>query len=95
MSGSERKLRPLNTPSPVTVRTGENGRPTAVGPGDEGSTTGSGLRRVVQIREVWRIDDEWWRDPVSRLYFDVVLDSGRRAVLYRDLVRGGWYRQDE
>lgn len=78
-----RKLRPLHLPSPISVRTDGRGRPTAVGSG----------KAVVQIREVWRIDDEWWREPVSRLYFETVLEDGRRMILYRDLVKGGWYAQ--
>ena len=58
---------------------------------ETGRTTGR--LEVLQIRESWRIDDEWWREPVSRRYFEVVLETGRRTVLYRDLVGGGWYRQ--
>lgn len=97
-----RKLRPLNTPSTAEVRTDERGRPTAVRAGGPRPTDSkartpadAGFRSVLQIREVWRIDDEWWRQPVSRLYFDLVLDNGRRAVFYRDLAGGGWYRQEE
>jgi len=51
------------------------------------------VRQVVQIREVWRIDDEWWRRPISRLYHQVVLDDGGMVVLYRDLIDGRWYLQ--
>ncbi len=50
-------------------------------------------RQVVQVREIWRIDDEWWRRPISRLYYQVVLDDGRVVVLYRDLIDGRWYLQ--
>jgi len=87
-SGEARRLRPLNTPSPVTVRTDGDGRPVGVAREDR-------ILEVLQLREVWRIDDEWWRQPVSRLYFDLVLEDGRRIVLYRDLAGGGWYRQEE
>ena len=76
-------LHPLGMPTPVTVRTDSSGRPRTLRPD----------RQVVQIREVWRIDDEWWRRPISRLYHQVVLDDGRVVVLYRDLVDGRWYRQ--
>lgn len=81
------RLRPLRVPSSAAVRTDGPGRPTAVRRSDR-------ILEVVQIREVWRIDDEWWREPVSRLYFEVVLENGGRAILYRDLTDGGWYRQD-
>ena len=50
-------------------------------------------RAVVAVRERWRVDDEWWRRPISREYVEVVLDDGRRLVLFRDLETGEWYRQ--
>jgi hypothetical protein len=63
------------------------GRPVAV--------TLNGRRlRVVQVQDTWRIDDEWWRQrPVSRLYYEVALEDGRVATVYRDLVNGRWWRQ--
>lgn len=88
---------------PEAVEVGPEGRPPPPdGPSDRSPATvgrpaptggGGRLLKVVQIREIWRIDDEWWREPVSRLYFEVVLENGKRSVLYRDLARGGWHRQ--
>jgi hypothetical protein len=50
---------------------------------------------VATIEDKWRIDDEWWRaGPVSRIYYNVLLTSGQRLVLYKDLVTGDWYQQD-
>jgi hypothetical protein len=50
---------------------------------------------ITSIEDRWRIDDEWWRaEPVSRLYYNVLLNSGQRLVLYKDLVGGGWYEQE-
>ena len=49
---------------------------------------------ILTIEDCWRIDDEWWRsEPVSRLYYAVILDSGRRMVLCKDLVNKRWYQQ--
>ncbi|MFW6200311.1 MAG: hypothetical protein ACOC8K_07055 [Gemmatimonadota bacterium] len=85
---------------PVTVGpadgSGTGSRAGSAAGSSTGSAAGShegGMKEVVQIREIWRIDDEWWREPVSRLYFEVVLEDGKRAVLYRDLTDGRWYRQ--
>ena len=50
-------------------------------------------RQVASVREAWRIDDEWWRQPVSREYRAVVLDDGRLLTLYHDLLDGRWYAQ--
>ena len=80
------RLRPLKSPSPVQVRTDEEGLPAEL--------HRRGKRfRVVAVRERWRIDDEWWRTPISREYFALVLEDGRPIILFRDLVAGGWYGQ--
>ncbi len=49
--------------------------------------------RVADILEVWRIDDEWWRAPITRRYVDVVLDGGAHVVLFEDLQTGAWFVQ--
>jgi len=52
------------------------------------------LLRVATIQDIWWIDFEWWRpNPISRMYFKVVLTDGRAMTLFRDLLNGGWYRQ--
>lgn len=81
-------LRPLNRPTPVEVRADREGRPVALR-----LRKGGSLERVAQLRERWQIDDEWWRRPVSRLYCQLALESGRMVTLYRDLVDGSWYLQ--
>lgn len=85
MSRPER-LRPLATPRSLRVHVDAEGRPRAVWSGRRWS-------RVEAIRETWRIDDEWWRDPVSRDYHVVVLEGGGVATIYRDRLLGTWYRQ--
>ena len=81
------RLRPLGQPRGVTVRTDENGEPTHV------RLAGKPARTVEAVRERWRIDDEWWRQPISREYRVVVLDDGRNITLYHDLLEGNWYAQ--
>ncbi len=40
---------------------------------------------VVAVRDSWRVQDRWWTDqPVDRTYFDVVLEPGRPALIYRE-----------
>ncbi|MFO7318399.1 MAG: hypothetical protein LOD85_06380 [Clostridia bacterium] len=50
---------------------------------------------VTAVRDLWRIDDEWWRRPIHRLYYLVELEDGRLDVLFCDLETGAWYRQRE
>lgn len=81
------RLRPLGTPRSVVVRTDERGEPVHV------RLPGKTARRVAVIRECWRIDDEWWRQAISREYRTVVLDDGKVLTLYHDLLDDGWYVQ--
>jgi hypothetical protein len=48
---------------------------------------------VEAIGEIWRVDDEWWRQPISRRYFDVVLQGGKHVVLFEDLTTNQWWMQ--
>jgi hypothetical protein len=46
------------------------------------------------VREEWRVVDRWWtEEPLSRRYFDVVLESGQQAVVFRDGEREQWFTQ--
>ena len=79
--------KPVNTPEALKVEEDASGLPAAVR-----------LKRrqsVMTIEDRWRIDDEWWRaGPVSRLYYNVLLTTGQRMVLYKDLVTGSWNQQE-
>jgi len=81
------RLRPLGQPKAVTVRTDEHGEPVYV------RLPGKTARRVEVVRERWRIDDEWWRESISREYRTVILDDGRVITLYHDQSDGSWYAQ--
>jgi hypothetical protein len=81
------RLRAVNEPSAVTVELNESGLMTVRRP--DGQTVG----KVEAILESWRIDDEWWRQPIARSYMNVLLEGGKRAVLFQDLFTGLWYMQ--
>jgi hypothetical protein len=53
----------------------------------------SAERKVEEICEVWRVDDEWWRTPIARRYVEVVLEGGSHVVLFEDLVSNTWFLQ--
>ena len=49
---------------------------------------------VALVREEWRVVDRWWtEEPVDRRYFDLVLESGENACVYRDAELGSWFSQ--
>ena len=73
----------LNAPRSALVEASLDGTPCRVN------------RQAVQIvREEWRVVDRWWtEEPVSRRYFDTVLEDGRCAVVFYDEEGRGWFTQ--
>jgi hypothetical protein len=73
----------LNAPRAVLVEPDVDGTPRRVN-----------RRLVALVREEWRVVDRWWtEEPVHRRYFDVVLEGGENAVVYRDEEAGCWFSQ--
>jgi hypothetical protein len=73
----------LNEPRRVLVEERFDGTPRLVN-----------RQEVEAVREEWRVLDRWWtEEPVSRRYFEVVLESGENVVVFRDQERGGWFSQ--
>lgn len=89
------RLRALNVPTPVEVALDERGLPTVIRERSDSATSpaGWGGRRVAAMLEEWRVDDEWWRKPVTRRYVEVVLERGSHVVLFEDLNSGQWFLQ--
>ena len=78
--------KPVNLPEPLSVEESSDGLPVAV--------RLKRRQKIIAIEDCWRIDDEWWRsEPVSRLYYTVILASGQRMVLSKNLIDKCWYRQ--
>jgi len=76
------RLRAINTPRRVEVEIGAAGLPEMVE-----------RHAVESVGETWRIDDEWWRLPISRRCVEVILDGGKHVVLFEDLTTGEWWVQ--
>ena len=72
-----------------TVELDANGQPAAV----RRSNSKGGGQAIEDVLESWRVDDEWWRLPISRRYCEVVLEGGKRVVLFEDLHTGEWFIQ--
>jgi len=82
------RLRPLNGPRPARILADGRGVPTEVRVRDR-------WRQVRAILETWRIDDEWWRDPISRAYFSLLLEGGGHLTVFQDLLEARWYIQPD
>ena len=61
-------------------------------PGESPGQTAA-RRGVESIGEIWRVDDEWWREPINRRYIEVVMKGGKHVVLYQDLNSHEWFEQ--
>jgi len=85
-NGTDR-LRALNAPQRVRVELDEQRRPRVV------KREAGNEKRVESFGENWRMDDEWWRQPIVRRYVEVVLEGGGRVVLFEDLMTGEWFAQ--
>ena len=73
----------LGAPRPARVRAGARGVPVAVD-----------ALAVESVLEEWVVEDRWWTGrPLRRRYFECVLENGRNAVVFRDLVRRRWFEQ--
>jgi hypothetical protein len=81
--GNHGFTRALNAPRPALVEPRFDGTPSEVN-----------RQPVALVREEWRVVDRWWtEEPVSRRYFEVVLESGENTVVFRDEERGTWFTQ--
>ena len=85
-SGADR-VRALNLPRPVQVTLDEqSGLPCILHE--------RGRRRAIaRIQDAWQVDDEWWREPISRHYLQVVLRDGALRTLFHDRIADRWFAQ--
>ncbi len=95
---------PLNAPRQIRVTAaGDGGSASTPADGGPASAPAAGRpvsvriggrqRRVARVSNQWRIDDEWWRQEVSRRYFELELGDGQVITVFCDLVSGNWYQQ--
>lgn len=46
---------------------------------------------VVGICKSWRVDTDWWKRRIARIYYKVETGEGLLCDLYLDEVGGKWY----
>ena len=78
-------MRPLAPPAPVAVEEGPEGQPVAV-------RLERRWRPVAGIEDRWSFDLWWLPAPLSRDYYRVRGEDGRRVTLFRDRREARWYR---
>lgn len=78
-------LRPVKQPRTLQIVI-EHGVPVAL-------IDGGCRLAVLQIQDVWMIEDEWWRQPINRRYFCLLLDGGITRSVVHDRTSDAWYAQ--
>ena len=80
-------MKPLSTPSWVTVREGPDRQPAEVRLGER-------WRRVARIEDLWCFDLWWMPQPITRTYYRVGREDGGETTLFLDQREDRWFRQD-
>jgi hypothetical protein len=77
----------LNLPRPVQVTVDErSGLPITLHERNR-------ARQIERIQDSWQVDDEWWREPISRRYVQVLLRGGTLRTLFHDRIADRWFEQ--
>jgi hypothetical protein len=80
------QLRPLNQPVPVIVVASNNTPATVI--------VNRQTHQVQRVQDTWIIEDEWWRQPIARQYFALLLDVGTRRTVFHDRIANTWCLQE-
>lgn len=78
-------VRALNIPKPIHV-VAEDGEPRRV------ATMYTDIE-VLQIQDMWIVQDEWWRKEIDRQYFSLLMMDGETRTIFHDRVEDIWYEQ--
>ena len=79
-------VKPVATPTRVSVREGDRRRPVAVLLGDR-------WRPVTRVADLWTFDLWWLPQPITRTYYRLGGEDGRQITLFYDRRGNCWYRQ--
>ena len=77
-----RVTRLLSPPAAVEVTLADDGTPAFI----SGAFTGS-----IDPIARWKVETEWWKQPVVREYWKALLNSNLLCELYHDLSRDEWF----
>lgn len=48
---------------------------------------------VMEIRDIWIVQDEWWRTEIDRQYFALFMADGELRTVFHDRMEDAWYEQ--
>ena len=73
-------------PAQPLIQVTADGSGMPIGPSLDGRAHGE-----VGVCNHWRVDDQWWREPVARTYWKLVTRGGLLCTVYLDELRGTWH----
>jgi len=76
----------FHQPRRIVVRTNALGEPVTI-------CRGSIREHIVSVGKRWRVKENWWRQEISREYFQIETASGLVGEIYCDTLSGLWYLQ--
>jgi len=74
----------FHQPREISVDTNGTGEPVAI-------YRGKRKERVTSVGKRWRVKENWWRQEISREYFQIETARGLVAEIYQDMLTGSWY----
>ena len=74
----------LSPAHPIRVRLDPDGVPTHL-------ESAAGWQPVSRVLNRWRIDCDWWRMPVSREYWRLLIDDALALECYCNRANAEWY----
>jgi hypothetical protein len=81
------RVRCLNLPRPVQVTVDtQSGLPVTLHERNR-------RHEVERVQDSWYVDDEWWREPISRYYVQVIFCDGAIRTLFHDRIADRWFEQ--
>jgi hypothetical protein len=51
------------------------------------------MHPIAHVTRRWRVQIEWWREPLWRDYFKLTTETGLLLIIYHDLHEDNWYVQ--
>jgi hypothetical protein len=72
----------LSPPTPIGVTLDHGGAPIFI----SGAFSGS-----IDPISRWKVETEWWNEPIVREYWKAVLNGNLLCELYRDVSRNEWF----
>ncbi len=74
----------FHPPRPIQVRSAADGTPTHI-------QSAAGWQPITQVLNRWRLDCDWWRVPIAREYWRLLVDNTLAVECFCDRPTAAWF----